>query len=99
MNMKETAHHMKNNWVTSTTADSKLEMMSLYDYLGYAAGGSLGKIVAEVAKRRSIRMESRYVSNKKYKGEILLYPKYFLDWYFNEDDDTALYKHNNTSFS
>lgn len=86
---------MKNNWVTSTTADSRLEMMSLYDYLGHAAGKELGKQVAEVAAKQNIARSTRHVSNKKYKGEILMYPKYFLDWYFTEDDDTALYKHDN----
>jgi len=96
MNMKETAHHMKNNWTTTTTADSKLEMMSLFDYLGHPAGGELGKRVAKVASKCGTQTATRHVSNKVYTGPIMLYPKGFLDWYFDDEtNDTALFKHDN----
>lgn len=96
MNMKETAHYMKNNWTTTTTIDSSLDMMSLFDYLGRAAGSELGKQVAGVAARRKIRTAIRQVSNKKYTGVVMLYPKSFLDWYFEDiTDDVTVYKHNN----
>lgn len=62
-------------------------MMSLYDYLGKAAGKELGREVNEVAKRRSIPISTRQVSNPKYEGKILLYPKQFLDEYFNNTDE------------
>ena len=87
---------MKNNWTTTTTADSKLNMMSLFDYLGHAAGSELGKQVATTAAKVGVQTSTRHVTNKKYKGEIMLYPQGFLDWYFDDiTDDTALYKHDN----
>jgi hypothetical protein len=92
--MKKTAHHMKNNWVTTTTADSTLEMMSLFDYLGHPAGGELGKQVAKVASKCNVVASVRHVSTKTYKGPVMLYPKGFLNWYFeDETNDTALFKH------
>ena len=74
MNMKETAHHMKNNyWSTpTTTVDPQIEMVSLFDYLGHAAGSELGKQVATVAAKVGVQTSTRHVSNKKYKGEIML---------------------------
>ena len=58
-------------------------MMSLYDYLGYAAGGELGKQVAYAAAKAKVQHGIRHVSNSKYTGEVMLYPKYFLVEYFN----------------
>ena len=58
------------------------EMLSLYDYLGHAAGSSMGKQVAIAASRGKIKTESRYVSNPAYKGEVMLYPRQFLTEYF-----------------
>ena len=60
------------------------KMLSLYDYLGYPAGSELGKQVATAAAILNIKHETRYVSNKKYTGEIMLYPEYFLEEYFNK---------------
>jgi hypothetical protein len=60
----------------------KQEILSLFDYLGYAAGSELGKQVADYAKIRKTRCNARYVSNPKYKGNIMLYTKEFLDEYF-----------------
>jgi len=57
-------------------------MMSLYDYLGYAAGGQLGKEVANAAIRAKVQIGKRYVSNKAYSGLVMLYPKSFLKEYF-----------------
>lgn len=57
-------------------------MMSLYDYLGHAAGTSLGKEVFKAAKIKGIPTGVREVSNAKYVGKIVLYPKSFLDEYF-----------------
>ena len=57
-------------------------MMSLYDYLGRAAGPELGKQVAAAAAQSNIQMQTRLVENPTYKGSVLLYPKPFLDQFF-----------------
>jgi hypothetical protein len=59
-----------------------MNMMSLYDYLGHAAGPNLGQEVAEAARKSGVRGEIREVSNPKYKGPVMLWPKAFLDLYF-----------------
>ena len=60
-----------------------MKMMSLYDYLGRAAGMELGEEVARVAIKEGIQMDSREVSNPKYTGKVMLYPEEFLEKYFN----------------
>ena len=65
-------------------------LMSLYDYLGRAAGIKLGREVNENAQRRSIPINTRQVSNPKYEGVVSLYPKWFLDEYFGKEDDDEL---------
>ena len=59
-------------------------MMSLYDYLGRAAGPDLGQQVAQSAAKSKPRpkIETRYVNQGGYKGDVMLYPKWFLDEYF-----------------
>ena len=64
-------------------------MISLYDYLGRAAGPELGKRVASAAAAKNIPFNSRYVETKTYTGEILLYPKSFLDEYFGGKQGTT----------
>ena len=59
------------------------KMLSLYDYLGRAAGPALGKQVATCAAKKRVKHETRFVTNTKYTGEVLLYPGDFLKWYFN----------------
>ena len=59
-----------------------MEMKSLYDYLGHAAGPELGQEVATAARKSGVRGEIREVSNPKYKGPVMLWPKTFLDLYF-----------------
>lgn len=56
--------------------------LSLYDYLGKAAGSQLGQEVAQAAMRKNIRIDRKNISNPSYTGEVLLYPKNFLDEYF-----------------
>jgi len=56
--------------------------LSLYDYLGYAAGSDLGKEVAKTAAVEKIGFQTKIVKNKAYSGEIMMYPKSFLDKYF-----------------
>ena len=59
-----------------------MEMISLYDYLGRGAGPDLGKQVATAAAKAGVKSEIREVSNIKYTGPIMLYPKSFLELYF-----------------
>ena len=59
-----------------------MEMLSLYDYLGKPAGRDLGKQVADAAAAEKIKINAKYVSNPKYSGDILMYPKEWLDKYF-----------------
>ena len=59
-----------------------MKMISLYDYLGRAAGPDLGKQVATAAAKAGVKSEIREVSNVKYTGPIMLYPRSFLDLYF-----------------
>jgi len=61
---------------------NNMKMMSLYDYLGRAAGPELGQQVAAAATQAGVKGETRQVSNAKYSGPIMLYPKAFLDLYF-----------------
>ena len=61
---------------------NNMKMMSLYDYLGHAAGPELGKQVAYAAAKAGVKHEIREVSNYKYKGPIMLYPESFLDNFF-----------------
>ena len=61
---------------------NNMEMISLYDYLGHAAGADLGQQVAYAAAKAGVVTETRQVSNPVYKGPVMLYPKSFLDLYF-----------------
>jgi hypothetical protein len=60
-----------------------MKMMSLYDYLGHAAGTQLGEQVAKKATAMGVKMDTREVSNPKYTGKVMLYPEVFLTEYFN----------------
>ena len=46
-------------------------MISLYDYLGKAAGSELGKKVNEYSQIRGAQVGQRYVENPQYKGKIM----------------------------
>jgi len=61
---------------------SEIKLLSLYDYLGRAAGSQLGKQVASYAKIRKTKYGSRKVSNPSFQGDVLLYTKEFLDEFF-----------------
>ena len=58
------------------------EFLSLYDFLGKAAGSHLGKEVAEKASELKIEHRSKHVETKTYKGPVMMYPKSFLELYF-----------------
>ena len=58
-------------------------MMSLFEYLGKAAGEHLGKEVYIRAIQNGVKWGKKKVSNPKYTGDVMIYPKSFLDGYFN----------------
>ena len=62
--------------------ENNMEKISLYDYLGHAAGADLGQQVAYAAAKAGVITETRQVSNPVYKGPVMLYPRSFLDLYF-----------------
>jgi len=76
MNSTSTYPNIKINYMTEEN------MISLYDYLGKAAGKDLGKAVSTAAKLANIKFSTRDVSNTKYTGKVMLYPKSFLNEYF-----------------
>ena len=57
-------------------------MISLFDYLGHAAGSELGKKVNAYACIRQTETGLRYVENPVYKGKIMLYTREFLNEFF-----------------
>jgi hypothetical protein len=57
-------------------------MISLYDYLGKAAGMELGGKVHQYALIRRVKSGFRFVVTPSYRGSIALYPKEFLDEFF-----------------
>lgn len=59
--------------------------LSLYDYLGRAAGQELGAKVNKVAVERKIEFKQRFISNPAYHGNVHLYPVEFLDEYFKSN--------------
>ena len=67
-----------------------MNMLSLYDYLGYAAGSILGKEVAEAAEKSNVKFELREISNPKYTGKVMLYPENFLKEFFASKQSYAL---------
>ena len=69
--------------ITTIKKDNSMrDKVSLYDYLGHAAGSELGQKVATAARQAGVRGEMREVSNPVYKGNVMLWPKAFLDLYF-----------------
>jgi len=65
-------------------------MLSLYDYLGHPAGPDLGKQVAAAATLAKCTITSRTVATRNYSGDILMYPKSFLDQYFGSNKQHKL---------
>jgi hypothetical protein len=57
-------------------------MMSLYDFLGYAAGLELGALVSKTAVALKEPIQEREITNTRYKGKVHLYRKEFLEEYF-----------------
>tara|TARA_R100000734_G_C3297623_1_gene88633 strand:+ start:587 stop:844 length:258 start_codon:yes stop_codon:yes gene_type:complete len=71
--------------------------MSLYDYLGKAAGPDLGKKVFEAVKQSSefVKVESKEVNTPYYQGKVLMYPKWYLDAYFDNGQEDEIYVEQN----
>jgi hypothetical protein len=67
-----------------------MEYLSLYDYLRKPAGEKLGKEVWDAASKQGIKAQTREVSNSKFTGKVLLYPKDFLEFYFREPDSIQM---------
>lgn len=58
-------------------------LISLFDYLGRAAGSDLGAQVAKYSKSiGNTEVGTRHVENKTYKGPVNLYSESFLDNFF-----------------
>jgi len=64
-------------------------MMSLFDYLGRPAGSELGQRVAAAAAQNKVKYETRHVSTRTYTGDVMLYPKNFLDQFFGGVNEGA----------
>lgn len=73
------------------------KMLSLYDFLGKAAGPELGKEVYKSAISKNIPMNQKQVSNPVYSGKIQMYPESFLKNYFNTQS-TSKYEHEDLPF-
>ena len=69
---------------TVMTEDPAEKLVSLFEYLGRAAGAELGKKVATAATRAHETMDIRVVNTKTYKGKVMLYREVFLDEYFQK---------------
>ena len=63
---------------------------SLYEYLGHAAGPSLGDEVNKVAIKQKQKIVKQYVENPVYQGEVFCYTKEFLDEYFQYEQESLL---------
>jgi len=63
--------------------NKQVEMLSLYDYLGRAAGKKLGEQVAAYAKLRKARYGTKEVNHIGYSGTVQTYTKAFLDECFS----------------
>jgi hypothetical protein len=57
-------------------------MISLYDFLGHAAGKELGGLVSKTAVKLKEPIQEREITNTRYKGKVHLYRKEFLEEYF-----------------
>jgi hypothetical protein len=70
--------------------ENKTEYLSLYDFLSKPAGEKLGKEVWDAASKQGIKAQTREVSNSKFTGKVLLYPKDFLEMYFLKETTSFL---------
>lgn len=69
-----------------TKKQYKGDYLSLYDYLGHAAGGELGQKIAYEAAKYKVNIQIKSIRNPRYEGKIQMYPNDFL----NECKDKGL---------
>ena len=66
--------------------NQQTELISLYDYLGKAAGKELGGKVYQFANIMGAKTGTKTVSHSPYqKGRIMTYERHFLDQFFNAE--------------
>ena len=66
--------------------NQQTELISLYDYLGKAAGRELGGKVYQFANIMGAKTGTKTVSHSPYqKGRIMTYERHFLDQFFNAE--------------
>lgn len=63
--------------------ENNTQFVSLFEFLGRAAGGALGQEVYAKAKELKSPTSSRDVNTKNYSGKVMLYDREFLNTYFN----------------
>jgi len=80
----EENHLIINKEKLKVMKESKQEYISLYDFLGKAAGKELGAKVYSKSKDLDIIVHYKKISNKEYTGLISLYPTHFLEQYFKK---------------
>lgn len=61
--------------------------VSLFDYLGYAAGAQLGKEVATAAMKCKEKIAQKQISTRTYTGNVLMYRPQFLKEFFNSKNN------------
>lgn len=64
--------------------------MSLYDFLGHAAGTELGKKVAAEAKIQGQKFIMKEVENRTYTGKVMMYDIDFLTKYFTKPQQPSV---------
>lgn len=64
--------------------------MSLYDFLGHAAGTELGKEVAVEAKKQGQKFIMKELKNKAYTGKVMMYDEAFLTKYFTKTQEPSV---------
>ena len=63
--------------------EEEVEYLSLYEYLGRAAGSKLGKIVMAIALEEGVTFRQKNVPHSGFKQRVITYPKHFLVEYFH----------------
>ena len=64
------------------TIMEETNFMSLYDYLGKAAGPTLGNQVFAFSKREKQKVMTKEVNQGGFNGKVLCYDPHFLERYF-----------------
>jgi hypothetical protein len=60
----------------------KDEYLSLYEYLGRAAGSKLGAEIKKIAVENGVSTQMKDVPHSGFEGQVLTYPKSFLELTF-----------------